>query len=177
MSRNYWLITLILIGGSISLFATIFLLPKNSPPKSSATTQNAPVNSTPAEVLLPINIDASSVFAASVVYTFDGNIQSINTIPTGLELITNISVPSLPAFIVCITCNQQTQVYGMFKKNMLRVNYAELSPNQHVRIVASYNLKTKEWTIPRVNIMEQLTLPTSPPRNPSNTPAATSSAR
>ncbi len=173
MSKNYWILTLILIGGSISLLATLFLLPKKTTQVSNTTKNQNTTAPTPAEILPPISIDAPIVISANINYLLNGKITEIKTIPQGFELVTDITTPNIPQFIVCITCSQQTQIYGNFINGQRQVNYNMLTTGQNVRINVSYNLKTKEWTTNRVNIQDRLTLPTSPPR----TQQGTSSAR
>lgn len=161
------------MGVSISLLRTFLLLPNNTTKPLTSKQNNIP-EPTPGEIHLPISSDASSVFYASVVYTLGGRLIEIKTIPEGFELITDIQTPNIPKFTVCTTCNQPTPIFGNFTNGFRQINYDMLKIGQNVRIVASYNLRTKDWVTNKVTIEDKITLPTNTPITPTKSVASSS---
>lgn len=103
-------------------------------------------------IVPPVDLESDSVINASLSYTFSGTIVEIKNVPEGLELITDIAERGVPRLIVCITCNQPTTVYFNDKGKFTQANFADLKVEQEVRVLTSYDLKSRQWTTQRINI-------------------------
>lgn len=168
MSRTtIYTLTGSLVVASVVLLLLIFFLPRQKTSNTSTTSQTQSPN-------YPVNIDNPDVFTASVDYTFSVTIQEIGPIPEGFEIIPEKEIPNAPKFIMCKTCEPPTQLFAIFKKTPLRIDYKYIKMGQKIRLTAVYNLKTKGWSVARITILDPVILPTTPSLN---TPASTSSAR
>lgn len=107
---------------------------------------------------IPLDLNDKSVVAASLYYYPDGKLIDIKPIGDQYELITDIKLKGLPS----LTTSASTQYFFFdgYKTNL--ASFADLAPNQKIRIMLAYGLKINRWTVTRVSIIKPLDFQSSP---------------
>jgi len=100
--------------------------------------------------LLPVKPGSPSVKTATVWYTFSGTVTGIRNNGENIELLTDITEPGLPQFLV----TPKTQTFLLANGQNVATSAASIQANQKVDISMSYTLKQNAWdTVGEVKIL------------------------
>lgn len=102
------------------------------------------------KIELPIPLHSSAVINAYLGYNFSGIIKEVKTVSEGKEIILDSSKDS-PKFIA----TQDTQTFRMKNNNEVSpAKMEDLQSGLRVSLSATYDLKSHEWTLRSIRIIE-----------------------
>lgn len=139
----------ILLVGNLIVFGFAYVKKNFSNPLEFLSTADKHIE-TSNKIELPIPLNNIAVTNAYLGYNFSGLIKEIRTLPESKEIILDSS-KDLPKFIA----TQDTQTFRT--KNSNEVNPAKMEDLQsglRVSLSATYDLKSHEWTLRSIHIIE-----------------------
>lgn len=126
------------------------VLKKNNQPVQSSV-NHAKTTSNDNVIMPPVPLSSANVFSLGLNYVFSGKVKEFKPEgPTNYHLVLDTTNKAIPPF----TLTEKTTFVKIVDKNPVPIDVENIKVGKEIRISAIYGLKTKNWMVGRVFLIE-----------------------